>query len=243
MDYIINNLPLELHLPSLKRESVKDGQFNDRPSYSYCGPGTRFSERISQGYTGINHLDRLCKMHDEAYAKFSGRSGRLEADQALVSGAIDIVGNSEHDITERLYAFMVASYFGYTSSKFSVGSRRVDGFLNQHPSVSHFLSHLPANDSISSSKLLSSLLSHPTLKKEILRESRDYNISFEKYRSILFNKFRTSLLSSSLPTLSSSQSRFIPSSKFSIRKPSFFSRAKTRFRKLFMKKRRFVRYY
>lgn len=236
MDYIINKLPWELHLPSSKREEVENGQFNELFSYSYCGPGTKFEDRVAQGYVGINHLDRLCKAHDEAYAAHSGRMGRVEADQALISGALDIVGDSKHDITERLYAFLVASYFGSISSKFVLGDRRADSFMYDHPSLKHIVKHIPSIPSKSSSILLSHLLKSNVLRKEILSESRQYNLFRNKFQSILFNKFRTSLLSSSSPEIDSSLPKF-NSGFIKPRSSSFFSR----FKRFFKRKKRVYR--
>ena len=34
---------------------------------SYYGPGTRYQQRIREGYNGINELDKMCKLHDQFY--------------------------------------------------------------------------------------------------------------------------------------------------------------------------------
>ena len=51
---IIEKLPIELHLPAKMGEHVTDGSFNNLQKYSYCGPGTRYEQRIREEYKGIN---------------------------------------------------------------------------------------------------------------------------------------------------------------------------------------------
>ena len=69
MNSIINNLPVELHLPG----------------YQYCGPGTKLVKRLSRGDPGINPLDNTCKLHDIAYYR-SRENGdlRKKADKILI---------------------------------------------------------------------------------------------------------------------------------------------------------------
>ena len=57
----------ELHLPASKGEYVPNGSFNNQFKYSYCGPGTKYEQRVREGYKGINELDRMCKLHDKFY--------------------------------------------------------------------------------------------------------------------------------------------------------------------------------
>lgn len=51
--------------------------------YHFCGPGTKLTERLARGDQGINGLDRACKNHDIAYAKFSNGIERIRADAIL----------------------------------------------------------------------------------------------------------------------------------------------------------------
>ena len=60
---LISNLPFEFHQFADKGENVPGGSFNDQQKYSFCGPGTKYEQRIREGYTGINKLDQYCKLH------------------------------------------------------------------------------------------------------------------------------------------------------------------------------------
>src|SRR5207245_114543 len=55
----------ELHLPANKGEYVQNGSFSNLQKYSYCGPGTKYDQRVKEGYNGINELDSMCKLHDK----------------------------------------------------------------------------------------------------------------------------------------------------------------------------------
>ena len=67
LNNLINNLPIEFHQYAEKGKYVPGGLFNDQQKYSYCGPGTRYQQRIREGYKGINELDKMCKLHDHFY--------------------------------------------------------------------------------------------------------------------------------------------------------------------------------
>ncbi|KAJ8914091.1 hypothetical protein NQ315_014287 [Exocentrus adspersus] len=67
LDSIINNLPVELHIPG----------------YRFCGPGTKLAKRLSRGDVGINGLDEACKEHDIAYSREKNLEQRHKADQNL----------------------------------------------------------------------------------------------------------------------------------------------------------------
>ena len=60
LNNLIHSLPIEFHQYAEKREYVPGGSFNDQQKYSYCGPGTRYQQRIRGGYKGINELDKMC---------------------------------------------------------------------------------------------------------------------------------------------------------------------------------------
>ena len=64
LNTLVNKLPIELHLAADKGEYVPGGSFNNQKNYSYCGPGTKYEQRVMEGYNGINELDSMCKLHD-----------------------------------------------------------------------------------------------------------------------------------------------------------------------------------
>ena len=70
----VNNLPIELHHFAEKGEHVPGGSFNDQQKYSYCGPGTKYDQRITEG------LDRMCKLHDKFYNENSDTKVRNISD-------------------------------------------------------------------------------------------------------------------------------------------------------------------
>ncbi|KAJ8915258.1 hypothetical protein NQ315_014765 [Exocentrus adspersus] len=72
LDSIINNLPVELHIPG----------------YRFCGPGTKLAKRLSRGDVGINGLDEACKEHDIAYSREKNLEQRHKADQNLAALAV-----------------------------------------------------------------------------------------------------------------------------------------------------------
>ena len=65
LNNLINNLPIEFHQYAEKGEYVPGGSFNDQQKYSFCGPGTRYDQRVREGYKGINELDKMCELHDQ----------------------------------------------------------------------------------------------------------------------------------------------------------------------------------
>ena len=48
LNNLINNLPIEFHQYAEKGEYVPGGSFNDQQKYSFCGPGTRYEQRIRE---------------------------------------------------------------------------------------------------------------------------------------------------------------------------------------------------
>ena len=97
----VNNLPIELHQFAEKGENVPGGSFNDQQKYSYCGPGTRYEQRIREGYKGINELDSICKLHDQFYNEFKDTRTRNFSDSALAKRAKAIALNAakNNDLT------------------------------------------------------------------------------------------------------------------------------------------------
>ena len=101
MNSFINNLPAELHQFAEKGENVPGGSFNDQQKYSFCGPGTRYEQRMREGYTGINELDKMCKLHDQFYNENKETKERNISDIALARRADEIANNSNYDEAPR----------------------------------------------------------------------------------------------------------------------------------------------
>jgi hypothetical protein len=93
LNWAINNLPMEMHLPG---------------GYQFCGPGTRLEQRLAQGQQGINRLDALCREHDIAYSRQKGVPERNEADRRLQAGCQQIISDPSTGLAERLAAKLVA---------------------------------------------------------------------------------------------------------------------------------------
>lgn len=91
LNWIINSLPFELHLPG----------------YNYCGPGTKLTERIIRGDKGINPLDEYCKEHDIAYSKSSLLSDRGKADIKLMKMAKTRTSSPDANFGEKIAANVV----------------------------------------------------------------------------------------------------------------------------------------
>jgi len=94
----------ELHLPTNRGEYVPDGSFNDKNTYSFCGPGTKYEQRIREGYRGINELDRMCKLHDQFYNENPDTESRNVSDVALAHRAHEIANDLRYDTKQRWWA-------------------------------------------------------------------------------------------------------------------------------------------
>ena len=112
-DGIINNLPVEIHLPSYPGigENVPGGSYNNLKTYSYAGPGTNFLRRIREGYMGINDLDQAAKEHDAAYHFYKDRSSRTVSDRILAEKALAIASDPVKSGYERAMATFVHKTF------------------------------------------------------------------------------------------------------------------------------------
>lgn len=99
----INRLPFEMHIPG----------------YQFCGPGTKLNKRLTAGQTGINGLDKACKMHDIAYSSSSNVKERNIADNVLAKQAMARVKSRDAKIGEKIAALTVA---GLTKIKSTLGA-------------------------------------------------------------------------------------------------------------------------
>lgn len=93
LNSLINNLPVELHLPG----------------YQYCGPGTKLQKRIARGDPGINQLDAACKEHDIAYSKHKDLEERHKADFILENKAWSRVKSKDASVGEKTAAWVVTN--------------------------------------------------------------------------------------------------------------------------------------
>ena len=101
MNSLINNLPIEFHQYAEKGEYVPGGSFNNQQKYLFCGPGIRYEQRISEGYKGINELDKMCKLHDQFYNEHQDTKDRNISDIALAHGADEIARDWNFDDVQR----------------------------------------------------------------------------------------------------------------------------------------------
>jgi len=117
----LNVLPLpEMHLKSaVGSENVENGSFNNTGKYSYCGPFTKLSKRLSQGYKGINALDKACMKHDVAYAEHSDTSSRNYYDDILSAQAAEIALDQDTPAYEKQDAKTVNAIVA-TKSRFGL---------------------------------------------------------------------------------------------------------------------------
>jgi hypothetical protein len=117
---IINKLPIELHLYADKGEYVPGGNFNDQQKYSFCGPGTRYEQRVREGYKGINELDSTCLLHDKFYNENTDTKTRNISDIALAHRADEIAMNQSFDGIQRRDASLISGIMK-TKAKLGLG--------------------------------------------------------------------------------------------------------------------------
>ena len=111
---IIENLPLELHLPG----------------YNYCGPGTRLRERLSRGDKGINILDNACMQHDIAYAKHTSLEDRHKADKELREMAKRRMKSKDAKTGEKIASWVVNKVMK-TKLKMGAGVKTFKGLVSK----------------------------------------------------------------------------------------------------------------
>lgn len=76
VDKILFALPFEVHVPFSEGKA------------QFCGPGTKYAERVARGDKGVNYLDAECKNHDYAYGTYpKGSTQRYQADLNLLKVA------------------------------------------------------------------------------------------------------------------------------------------------------------
>ena len=120
LNSFVNNLPIELHQFAEKGEHVPGGSFNNQQKYSYCGPGTKYDQRMREGYRGINELDSMCKLHDKFYNENSDTKVRNISDIALAHRADEIANNPMYDDVQRKDANFISGIMK-TKAKFGLG--------------------------------------------------------------------------------------------------------------------------
>jgi hypothetical protein len=125
LNSFINNLPIELHQFAEKGEDVPGGSFNDQQKYSFCGPGTRYEQRVREGYKGINELDSMCKLHDKFYNENTDTKVRNISDMALAHRADEIANNPIYDAVQRKDANFISGIMK-TKAKFGLGMPPAD---------------------------------------------------------------------------------------------------------------------
>lgn len=115
---------IHMKLPKgMSGEIVPGGQFNNdgskkRATYSYCGPNTRFSERVEQSYIGVNKLDRLARVHDELYGLYTTTAERNFADSWFNNKVTELIvapdtqDYERNDAKKVLMAIGAKDYFG-----------------------------------------------------------------------------------------------------------------------------------
>jgi transposase InsO family protein len=121
LNSFVNNLPIELHQFAEKGEDVPGGSFNNQQKYSFCGPGTRYEQRVREGYRGINELDSMCKLHDKFYNENTDTKVRNISDMALAHRADEIFNNPVYDAVQRKDASFISGIMK-TKAKFGFGS-------------------------------------------------------------------------------------------------------------------------
>ena len=131
LNSMVNQLPIELHLFAEKGENVPGGSFNDQQKYSFCGPGTKYEQRVREGYKGINELDSTCLLHDKFYNENTDTKTRNISDIALAHRADEIARNTD-DVQRRDATFI--SGIMKTKAKLGLGMPRPKAKPRQKPS-------------------------------------------------------------------------------------------------------------
>ena len=123
LNNFVNNLPIELHQFAEKGEDVPEGSFNNQQKYSYCGPGTKYEQRVREGYKGINELDTMCKLHDKFYSENTDTKTRNISDISLAHRADEIARNPIYDDVQRKDANFISGIMK-AKAKFGLGVKK-----------------------------------------------------------------------------------------------------------------------
>ena len=123
LNSFVNNLPIELHQIAEKGEDVPGGSFNNQQKYSYCGPGTKYEQRVREGYKGINELDSMCKLHDRFYNENTDTKTRNISDIDLAHRANEIARNTMYDNVQRKDANFISGIMN-TKARLGLGVKR-----------------------------------------------------------------------------------------------------------------------
>jgi len=114
---------IELHLAADKGEYIQNGSFNGLQKYSFAGPGTRYLQRVKEGYVGINELDQMAKLHDEFYNENSDTKLRNISDRALAHRAEEIANDPMIDEPQRRDAKLVKTLME-NKARFGLGPKK-----------------------------------------------------------------------------------------------------------------------
>lgn len=126
LDTVINHIPFELHIPTVKRIHLSFYEkliFLPKKQYQYCGPGTKLKKRLERGDSGINGLDQACKQHDIAYSENQTGEKRREADNILGNLAWERFKSSDASLSEKMNSLAVAGIMK-TKSKLVLGLKK-----------------------------------------------------------------------------------------------------------------------
>lgn len=98
---LVASIPFEAHIPG----------------YQFCGPGTKYSERVRQGQMGINALDNACMRHDAVYNSAQeetaeNRKRRRESDDILIQEARRFRNDSNNSWDHRLAGYATEQIMG-----------------------------------------------------------------------------------------------------------------------------------
>lgn len=122
LDWLINHLPCELHLPG----------------YNFCGPGTKLLKRLARKDKGVNQLDEYCKEHDISYNESSSLQDRHFADIKLMKMARKRINARDAGRGEKIAAHLVnkamLAKIG-TTSKANTSVRKGNGLKKKFKQV------------------------------------------------------------------------------------------------------------
>ena len=82
------------------------------------------SQRLKEGYQGVNSLDKECKKHDIAYSKYKKTKDRNVADDELAHEASKIVLDPNEPDYVRNDAKLVQAIMG-AKSRFGMGAKNM----------------------------------------------------------------------------------------------------------------------